>query len=368
MSVPGVAGSRRLVVSASGCKDSATVSISIDSILLSASACNRAQILPASLSLFGSALTFSDFSAMSRMGHSASASTLWVSETSVTCLISSHLRGTCRAVVTAVEQAGTATNVFSSDTSIVQIATHNNNRATTGSTSVIVRGAGYGPIAFTIVMRVGATGCEATQWESDTEVYCMVTQGIRSSQQLSITGGILSSSTSSIFSFEGAVASSLLPSNAQATGSVFVTIMSIALGVTANSEGVRAGLSVSESTTWMSTSSVACRKSSGFQSSKRLHITVAPHCGSVTHAISYNTASISAYTPTSPSLARICTLSLYGASFSLQDTSGQVRAGFTTAEMTFWMAGTMCFTFLICDVFHTIVMCVGQSPRDFARW
>eukprot|EP00277_Geminigera_cryophila_P026926 CAMPEP_0179482012 /NCGR_PEP_ID=MMETSP0799-20121207/59610_1 /TAXON_ID=46947 /ORGANISM="Geminigera cryophila, Strain CCMP2564" /LENGTH=475 /DNA_ID=CAMNT_0021294933 /DNA_START=9 /DNA_END=1432 /DNA_ORIENTATION=- len=321
-----------------------------------------AQTLPASISLFGRALSFPAFSSMSRTGHSASVSTLWVSETSLKCLFSSHSRGTRHVVVTIVEQAGTATHVLSSDRSIVQIAPHNNNRASTGSTSVTVRGAGYGLIAHTIILRLGASCCEATKWESDTGVCCMVTQGVRISQSLSMTGGILSSSSSSVFSFDCAVGSSLLSSNAHATGSIFVTIMGAALGATANSQGSRTGLSASESTIWISTSSVACRQSSGVQSSKILHITVAPHSGSMTQAISYNTASISTYEATLSGSARICTLSLYGTAFSLQDTSVQVRVGSTGAETTFWKAETS----VICKQAHgtpahdRVVLTIGE--------
>ena len=51
------------------------------------------------------------------------------------------------------------------------------NRAGTGSGSVTVHGASMGLVADTIRGRVGHTGCEGTEWESETSVRCMVTDG-----------------------------------------------------------------------------------------------------------------------------------------------------------------------------------------------
>ena len=51
------------------------------------------------------------------------------------------------------------------------------NRAGTGSASVTVHGAGLGLVAFTALGRVGQTGCEGTEWESETSVRCLVGQG-----------------------------------------------------------------------------------------------------------------------------------------------------------------------------------------------
>ena len=49
------------------------------------------------------------------------------------------------------------------------------NRAGTGSASVTVHGASMGLVAYTGRAREGHTGCEATEWESETSVRCMVT-------------------------------------------------------------------------------------------------------------------------------------------------------------------------------------------------
>ena len=47
----------------------------------------------------------------------------------------------------------------------------------TGSASVTVHGSGLGLVAFTALGRVGQTGCEGTEWESETSVRCLVGHG-----------------------------------------------------------------------------------------------------------------------------------------------------------------------------------------------
>ena len=91
---------------------------------------------------------------------------------------------------------------------------------------------------------------------------------------------------------------------------------------------------------WLSTSSTVCQSSSGLRITRRVHVTVMSHSATLSEAVSYETMTISTHQPTSPGSERICTLSVYGASFYVQDSSLGVRAGFTAAEATFWKGDT----------------------------
>ena len=63
------------------------------------------------------------------------------------------------------------------------------NRAGTGSASVTVHGASMGLVAYTAMGRVGQTGCEGTEWESETSVRCMVGHGARGTRRVVMTAG-----------------------------------------------------------------------------------------------------------------------------------------------------------------------------------
>jgi hypothetical protein len=53
------------------------------------------------------------------------------------------------------------------------------NRVSSGSTSITMYGANYGLLTITAVVKTGKTGCEGTEWESETSVGCMTGQGDR---------------------------------------------------------------------------------------------------------------------------------------------------------------------------------------------
>jgi hypothetical protein len=63
------------------------------------------------------------------------------------------------------------------------------NRAGTGSASVTVHGASMGLVTHTGRAREGHTGCEATEWESETSVRCLVTHGARGTRRVTMTVG-----------------------------------------------------------------------------------------------------------------------------------------------------------------------------------
>ena len=63
------------------------------------------------------------------------------------------------------------------------------NRGGTGSASVTVHGSSLGLVAFTALGRMGQTGCEGTEWESETSVRCRVGQGIRGTRRVAMTAG-----------------------------------------------------------------------------------------------------------------------------------------------------------------------------------
>ena len=65
------------------------------------------------------------------------------------------------------------------------------NSGGTGSASVTVHGSSLGLVAFTALGRVGQTGCEGTEWESETSVRCLVGHGSRGTRRAVMTAGEL---------------------------------------------------------------------------------------------------------------------------------------------------------------------------------
>ena len=128
------------------------------------------------MTVHGSGLGLVAFTALGRVGQTGCEGTEWESETSVRCLVGRGMRGTRRVAMTAGEQGGSGSAMYSVDVGSLSV-TRRSNRAGTGSASVTVHGSGLGLVAFTALGRMGQTGCEGTEWESETSVRCLVGQG-----------------------------------------------------------------------------------------------------------------------------------------------------------------------------------------------
>ena len=133
-------------------------------------------------------LGLTSLSAMARSGQTGWEGTEWDSETSIRCLVGGGAQGTNWMVMTTGEQQGSITQAWSVDGSSVCM-TQQGNRGRTGSPSVTVHGVGLGSVAFTTMGHGGQTGCEGTEWESETSIRCMLGHGTRGSRRIVMTAG-----------------------------------------------------------------------------------------------------------------------------------------------------------------------------------
>merc|ERR1719238_1386580 len=140
------------------------------------------------------------------------------------------------------------------------------NRAGTGSGSVTVHGAGLGLVALTAMVRSGQTGCEGTEWESETSVRCLVGHGAGGTRRVTMTAGERSGSMSEGYSVDVGSMSVMRRENSAGTGSGSVTVHGAGLGLVAHTAMVRSGQTGCEGTEWESETSVRChvgRRSAG---------------------------------------------------------------------------------------------------------
>ena len=92
-------------------------------------------------------------------------------------------------VMTAGERGGSVTQAWSGDVGMMSVI-DGSNRGGTGSGSVTVHGAGMGLVSvYTGRAREGQTGCEATEWVSDTSMRCRVGQGVSGTRRVVMTAG-----------------------------------------------------------------------------------------------------------------------------------------------------------------------------------
>ena len=83
-------------------------------------------------------------------------------------------------------QSASVTQIWSLDVAVLSVL-QASNRDALGGESVTIQGGSLGRVGYSGVGREGQTGCEATEWISDTSARCRVTQGVSGTRQAVVT-------------------------------------------------------------------------------------------------------------------------------------------------------------------------------------
>ena len=159
--------------------------------------------------------------------------------------------------VTSGGMSGSMSGAYSVDTGSTSVLMRSNG-AGTGSAWVTVHGSGLGMTGLTGMSWIGDTGCEGTEWESETSVRCLTGHGYGGTRRMMVTSGGMSGSLSETYSVDTGSASVLMRSNGAGTGSAWVTVHGSGLGMTSLSMAGRMGASACEGTEWESETLVWC--------------------------------------------------------------------------------------------------------------
>ena len=314
---------------------------------------NRGGTGSASVTVHGSSLGLVAFTALGRMGQTGCEGTEWESETSVRCRVGQGIRGTRRVAVTAGERTRSLSQGTSLDTRSVSLS-RGVNRAGTGSTSVTVLGAGLGLVCFTGMVRSGHTGCEGTEWESETSVRCLVGHGARGTRRVAMTAGDRSGSMSEAYSSDMTGASVMSRGNRAGTGSASVTVHGSGLGLVSLTAMGRMGQTGCEGTEWESETSVRCRMCHGARGTRRIALTAGERVGTMSDMTSFDAGSVSVSRGVNRAGTGSASVTVHGAGLGLVSFTGMVRSGHTGCEGTEWESETS----LRCLVGHGVCVCV----------
>jgi len=157
-----------------------------------ATASNFAGTGPFSFTVYGGNLGGIIYTVKTRAVPTGCESTEWKSETAVRCHVGHGVRGTRRVMMTLGQFTGSLSQAWSADAGTSRKFLNLSleaNQPGTGSMSLTVHGTGFGFMMYTSQYRIGSTGCEATNWRSQTSVQCLVGQGISGTKHVAITMG-----------------------------------------------------------------------------------------------------------------------------------------------------------------------------------
>jgi hypothetical protein len=279
------------------------------------------------------------YTGRAREGQTGCEATEWESETSLRCLQHSALRGTRRVQMTLSERSSSVTQSWSADVAGVSLAGRGN-QAGTGSASLTVHGASMGLVSYSGSVRYGQTGCESTEWESETSVRCMLGGGSQGTRRVFVTVGERGRSMTQSWSLEIAGLSITRHGNQGGTGSASITVHGTAIGLSAHTTKGREGQTGCEASEWESESSVRCRAGSGALKTKRVVLTAGTRAGSSTQALSMDIAGISFSHRANGGATGSASVTVHGAGMGLVSYTGRAREGQTGCEATEWESET----------------------------
>ena len=143
------------------------------------------------------------------------------------------------------------------------------------------------------VARVGQTGCERSEWMSETAVMCLPSHSISGTRRVSVTSGVMAGSVTGMVSADTGAVSVLGTSNVMLPGGETIVVMGSGLGAYGYTAFVVVGQTSTESTDWISESSVMCKTPAGVFKTLRMTLTLGEQVMSMSMAVSYESAVVS---------------------------------------------------------------------------
>ena len=143
------------------------------------------------------------------------------------------------------------------------------------------------------MVRSGQTGCEGTEWESETSVRCRMGSSSGGTRRVTMTAGERSGSMSEAYSVGAGKMSVMRRDNSAGTGSASVTVHGAGLGLMGLTAMVRSGQTGCEGTEWESETSVRCLVGRSASATQRVVMTVGERSGSISEAYSVDALSVS---------------------------------------------------------------------------
>ena len=200
-----------------------------------------------------------------RMGESQTEYTWWISESVVKAMSTAGLFSSLSVVLTSGSHTGSMSEIISYIAPDVSANRHGNQPAR-ASTMVTVFGRNYGQASFTVRQKFQDSSAQRTDWDSDSSITAMPSDGLGASIRLILSAGIRIGTRTRAFTYNIpqvriALTRQNLPSVYFAAQSI--TLSGSSLGVFHKTQNVRVGKTGCESTAWISETSVVATCGTG---------------------------------------------------------------------------------------------------------
>jgi hypothetical protein len=290
------------------------------------------------VTVHGTGMSLTRLTSRVRLSWTGCEATDWGSETSVRCRVGSRSTGHTTAGNDGRPGSGSVSQAWSVDVDVIS-QTRRANRAGTGAASVTVHGAGMGIVRHTAKGRTGHTGCEGTDWESETSVRCLVGHGARGTRRVVMTVGTGRQHKPGMVSrHRGTESASASQPSRDRRGVDDGT--RISMGIVRHTARGRTGHTGCEGTEWESETSVRSLVGHGAAGTRRVVMTAGERGGSVSKGWSVDIGGLSAMRQTNRAGTSSASMTVHGSSMGLCCIHTRGREGHTGCEGTEWQSET----------------------------
>jgi len=387
----GVSGTHGVAVTVGMRGGSYTEVVSYDKVELSTLVpSNRPATGSVVVTVFGSDFARADYSAVGRVGFTSSENTAWVSDTALQALVSAGVAISRRVAVTVGENVNTISEAASYDVATVSSVVYGN-RGAFGDSVFSVSGSQMGTVDYTGALRFGSTGCESSQWISDTQVHGIVAAGVDGTLRLVLTAGVRSGSGTEVVSYDLPTVSTIFPTNHPLTrvsyalnvsgededidfesinGTYMVTMSGLSFSDADYTGSVRVGFTTCESSMWVSDTAVVGTVPQGFTGTRGIGVTAGTLLGSVTETLSFDVPLVYFVQATNyPPAQNESLMNISGTNWGAHDYTGFARLGGTGCESTEWVSDTAVTGVIAAGVSgtHGVAVTVGMRGGSYSE-
>ena len=320
--------------------------------------------------LMGAHFDRADMSGVVRLGDTQCSSTIWKSDTSLSCRINSFVNMMSLDISYKVAHHQTElSGVFSIDGPALSAVSRGNIQPIVQRIEMQVFGKNFGANMQTFAIRMGGTTSLSTIWMSDTSLISRPARGLSAGVDLVVSISRAVGTASNVLTYDAPTVSSTGPhlgwANLPASGRAYLTVAGTNLGFLATSHKLRIGMTDCERQGWTSDSTITCKTPHGWESSVESVITVAREYGGRTNFYSYDLPSFrlpkTSNLPTI-SLHQSSTASIAGSNFGSYSKSTMGRAGLSSCSSTVWSAETAMSCRAVDGVgsYNTVVLTVAR--------
>lgn len=291
------------------------------------------------ITMHGSSMGASSITARMQKGQTEYEGTEWESEMAVMCRVGQGTQGTRRSVLTVGEQLMRLTQAWSADTAGLSVI-RSINHGSGGSSSMTVEGSIMGAAGYTTRFREGHTGCESTEWVSETSVRCKTTSQASGSKRAVITTGQRQGSITQFWWSDAPGISRVNSGNLVSVGSVMSTVHGVSMGDAGYTARMRLGQMGCEGTEWKSETSVRCQVGHMSHATRRSMITVGSRGGSMTEGWSVDTEGLSVMGRTNLVVTGSSLLTVHGSGMGVLQYTARARQQHSGCEASEWESET----------------------------